>query len=167
MKTYRNALIALLFVSVTTIAAPAREDSVKELLAVVEAKNMVTAMQSQIDALMNNVIQQALNGKSPTDKQQQAIANLKRKIVSIINKQLAWDNLEPMYVRIYTESFSEEEVSGMISFYRTPIGQAAIHKMPLLMQKSMMEAQRFMAEATPEMQKAQEEFLAEVKATSK
>ena len=72
-----------------------------------------------------------------------------------------------MYVRIYTESFTEDEVSGMISFYRTPIGQAAIHKMPLLMQKTMMEVQKSMAGTAPQMQKAQEEFLAEIKEASK
>jgi len=59
MKVLRNALIALLFSSMTAIAAPASEDSVKELLAVTEAKNLIAAMQTQIDSLMNNVIQQA------------------------------------------------------------------------------------------------------------
>ena len=162
MKVFRNALIALLFGSMAAIAAPASEDSVKELLAVMEAKNIVAGMQAQIDSLMSNAIQQALNGKAPTDKQQQAITTLKNKMVSIINKQMAWDNLEPIYLRIYTESFTEDEVSGMISFYRTPIGQAAIHKMPILMQKSMMEVQKYMAGAVPQMQKAQEEFLAEI-----
>ena len=93
--------------------------------------------------------------------------NLKNKVVSIANSRLAWETLEPMYLRIYAESFTEDEVSGMISFYRTPIGQAAIHKMPLLMQKSMIEVQKSMAGTAPQMQKAQEEFLAEIMAASK
>ena len=168
MKVLRNALIALLlFSSMTAIAAPASEDSIKELLAVTEAKNIIAGMQSKIDLLMNNVIKQSLNGKTPTDKQMQAITNLKNKVVSIANSRLAWETLEPMYLRIYAESFTEDEVSGMISFYRTPIGQAAIHKMPLLVQKSMIEVQKSMAETAPQIQKAQEEFLAEINAASK
>ena len=167
MKVLRNALIALLFSSMTAIAAPASEDSIKELLAVTEAKNIIAGMQSKIDLLMNNVIKQSLNGKTPTDKQMQAITNLKNKVVSIANSRLAWETLEPIYLRIYAESFTEDEVSGMISFYRTPIGQAAIHKMPLLVQKSMIEVQKSMAETAPQIQKAQEEFLAEINAASK
>ena len=67
-----------------------------------------------------------------------------------------------MYVRLYKETFSEEEVKGMLAFYRTPSGQAVIHKMPLLMQKVMLETNTMIRSMSPEMQKIQQDFASEM-----
>jgi uncharacterized protein len=167
MNVLRNALIALLFCSATAMAAPASDSSIKQLLNVTQAQKLVDGMRAQFDTLMNNVVQQALQGKTPTPKQQQAIANMKNRMVALIQGELAWEKIEPMYLRLYKESFSEEEVVGMLSFYKTPAGLAIINKMPMLMQKTMLEVQKMLSGATPQMQKIQEQFVAEIKAANK
>lgn len=167
MNILRSSMIALLFCSATAIAAPASESSIKQLLAVTQAQKLVDGMRVQFDSLMNNAVQQALQGKTPTAKQQQAIANMKNRMVTLIQGELAWEKLEPMYLRLYSESFSEEEVAGMLSFYKTPAGQAIIYKMPTLMQKTMLEVQKMISGATPQMQKIQEQFIVEINAASK
>lgn len=166
MQTLRNVLLTLLFCSTTAIAAPASEDSVRQLLAVSQAQKLVDGMGAQFNTLMNNVVQQALNGKAPSAKQQEAITKMKNRMVALMQGELAWAKVEPMYIRLYMESFSEEEVAGMVSFYKTPAGQAVINKMPLLMQKTMVEVQTMISSTTPQMQKIQEEFLAEMKVVS-
>ena len=167
MNVLRNALIALLFCSTSAAATPATDGSIKQLLAVTQAQKLVDGMRAQLDSLMNNSVQQALKGKAPTPSQQQAIANMKNKMVDLIQGELAWEKLEPMYLRLYKESFSEEEVASMLSFYKTPGGQALVHKMPTLMQKTMLEVQKMISGATPQMQKIQQEFIAEMTAASK
>lgn len=166
MKTLKTVLVILLFSSATAIAAPASEGSVRQLLAVSQAQKLMDGMGAQFDDLMNNAIQQALNGKAPTAKQQQAITKMKNRMVALMQGELAWEKVEPMYIRLYMESFSEEEVAGMVSFYKTPAGQAVINKMPLLMQKTMVEVQAMISGAVPKMQKIQEDFLAEMKVAS-
>ncbi|MDR2506703.1 MAG: DUF2059 domain-containing protein [Candidatus Accumulibacter sp.] len=116
---------------------------------------------------MNNTVQQALQGKNPTPKQQQAITNMKNRMVEIMQGEFAWEKLEPMCLRLYKESFSEEEVAGMLAFYKTPAGQALIHKMPVLMQKTMLEVQKMFSDVSPKMQKIQEQFAAEMASASK
>jgi len=167
MNVLRNALIALLFCSATAMAAPASDSSIKQLLNITHARKVVDGMRAQLDTAMNNVVQQALQGKTPTPRQQQAIANMKNRMFALMQGETAWEKLEPMYLRIYKESFSEEEIAGMLSFYKTPAGLAVINKMPVLMQKTMLEVQKMLGGVTPQMQKIQEQFVAEIKTASK
>ena len=77
---------------------------------------------------------------------------------------LDWKKLEPVYVRIYQKSFSQEEVDGMIAFYKTPAGQAVIGKMPAVMQNTMDEMQQMMTPVMQKMQRMQQDVAAEMKA---
>lgn len=167
MNVLKNVLIAFLFCSKVAIAEPASESSIKQLLAVTQAQKLVEGMRGQFDLLMNNAIEQALKGKTPTAKHQQAIDNMKNRMVALLQGELTWEKLEPQYLRLYQDSFTEEEVAGILSFYETPAGQAIIYKMPVLMQKSMIEMQKRMGGIVPQIQKIQENFVAEIAATSK
>ena len=59
------------------------------------------------------------------------------KFTDIMREELSWSKMKPQYIRIYQESFSQEDVEGFIAFYRSPAGQAYVDKMPIVMQKSM------------------------------
>jgi hypothetical protein len=168
MNVVRNTLIALLFCSSTaTAAAPASESSIKQLLAVTQVQKLLDGMRVQFDSLMNNAVQQALKGKTPNTRQQEAIENMKNRMVALLQGELAWEKIEPMYLRLYKESFSEEEVDSMLSFYKTPGGQALINKMPGLMQKTMLEVQKMLSGVTPQLQKIQQDFITEIRTASK
>lgn len=167
MNALRYALLVLLFSSTTAIAAPASESSIKQLLAVTQTRKLLDGMRSQFDLLMTNAAQQALNGRTPTPRQQQAMTNMKNRMVALMQGELAWEKLEPMYLRLYSESFTEEEVAGMLSFYQTPAGQAIIYKMPMLTQKTMLEIQKMSSGLAPQMQKIQQDFVVEMMAASK
>jgi uncharacterized protein len=167
MKVVRNALLALLFTSTAVMAAPASDAAIKQLLSVTQAQRVIEAMRSNLDSVMNNAIQQALQGKTPTPAQQQAIARMKKRMVGVMKEELAWEKLEPIYLRLYKDSFTEEEIAGMLAFYKTPAGQAVIYKMPGLMQKTMQEVQKTVAGLSPQMQKIQQDFVAEMTAAGK
>lgn len=166
MNILKSTLVLLLFCTTTAFAAPASETSVKQLLEVTEAQNLIDGMRAQFDSLMNNAIQQSLQGKSPTPQQQQAIDNMRNSMVTIMQGALEWEKLEPMYVRMYKETFTEEEVAGMLTFYQTSAGQAVINKMPALMQQTMVEVQKLTSGIVPELQKVQKQFAAEMASAS-
>jgi len=90
----------------------------------------------------------------------------KHKMKTLVLSRLAWNKLEPMYVSIYKESFTEEEVAGIVAFYKTPAGQAVINKLPTLLQKTMAEVQKIIADLTPQLQQIQQDSIAETKAAS-
>lgn len=167
MKIFKHAALVLLFGSVSAMAAPVSEGSVRQLLEVTQAQKLVDGMRMQVDKLMDNAIHDALKGKEPNVAQQQAIDTMKKKIVALLQAEISWGKLEPMYLRLYQESFSEEEVAGMLAFYKTPSGQAVIYKLPGLMHKTLLEVQKMTSGMSPQMQQIQQDFAVEMTAASK
>ena len=170
MKILRNSvvmMIILLLSATAAMAAPASDNSIRELLSVTQAKKIVDVMLKQVDAMMDNNVQRALQGKTPTPAEQKAIDKMKSKMTALFREELAWGKLEPVYLRLYRDTFTEKEVTGMLSFYKTPAGQAVIHKMPELMKKTMLEVRTMLSQDRPKMRKIQEDFLAEMRAAQK
>lgn len=114
---------------------------------------------------MNNSLQKALQGKTPTPSEQKVINKKQERMTALIKEELDWNKLEPMYIRLYKESFTQVEVDGILEFYKAPAGQANINKMPILMQKTMGEMQGMMGGLMPKLQKIQQEFAVELRAT--
>jgi hypothetical protein len=54
------------------------------------------------------------------------------------------DALQRMVVRVYQATYTQDEVDGLIAFYKTPAGQALVNKGPLLMQNMMDEMRALM-----------------------
>ena len=167
MNILRNALIIVLLSSTVAMAAPASEDSIEQLLAVVQAQKLLDDVLNQFDARMNSTVQQTLKGKTPDTREQQAINNMKSKMGVLIREELSWEKIKPIYIRIYKESLTEEEVAGILSFYKTPAGQALIHKMPVLQQKTILEIRILIDVLMPRMTKIYQEYDAELNATTK
>lgn len=160
MKVFINILVAfILSISTAAMAAPATEQSIKQLLAVTEAHKFADDVIAQYKFFINNITQKALKGKSPNQKQKIVIANMNEKIMAIVHNEMAWNKLEPLYIRLYKETFTEEEVVGMLSFYETPAGKALLSKMPALLQNAMTECRNMMSASLPRIAKIEEEFV--------
>lgn len=166
-KFFRIACFLFAFLSTPSFAAPLTDASLKQLIDITEMRNMISGMLSQIEGSMDGFIQQSLHGKQVSQKEQKAINTMKTKMIALVKQEYTWDKIEPTITKIYRESFTEEEVKGMIDFYQTPSGQAVIKKMPVVMQKSMIGMQSQISVLMPKMQAIQREFLAELKAIDK
>lgn len=147
--------------------APPTEASVKQLLEVAQARKLVDSVMTQMDNLMQQSIAQATRGQTISPKVQKEIDKGRGEMLAMMKDLLDWSKLEPLYVRVYQKSFSQQEVDGMIAFYKTPAGQAVIGKMPSVMQNTMDEMQQMMAPVMQKMQKMQQDVVAEMKAEGK
>ena len=168
MKNFvRICLVLVLLSPAMAMAAPASDASIKELMAITETRKLIESLPAQVEAQMTSSIQQKLAGKTVTPAQQQAVDNLKKKVTALIADECSYAKMEPMFLPIYRETFSEEEVAGMIAFYKTPAGEAVIHKMPVLMQKTMGMQQQMLMQVMPKIQEIQQQFAAEMEKASK
>jgi hypothetical protein len=167
MRILGTAILALLLSSTTAFAAPASEASIRQLLEVTQVRRLLDDIRQQTYALMNDIARQATRGQAPNAKQQAAIAKMKQKMIGVMQAELAWEKMEPLYLRLYQETFSEEEVASMLDFYNTPAGKALVVKMPALVQKTMHEVQAMVSALTPKMRQIEREFVDEMKAASR
>ena len=78
--------------------------------------------------------------------------------MDLIMKEISWENLKDDYISIYEETFTEEELRGLITFYKSPVGRSFIEKQPDLMKRTMMISQKQMMELVPKIQELTREM---------
>ncbi len=124
---------------------------------------MVNGMYAALEPAMRQGMAQATGGKEPTQEQKRIMDRFAQRMSELMRSELSWAKMEPMQIRIYRESFEQTEVDGLIEFYRSPIGQSFLSKMPVVTQKAMAEMQVYMQQVLPKMQSAMQEMSTEVK----
>ncbi|ENX06478.1 hypothetical protein F898_03428 [Acinetobacter courvalinii] len=137
MKKLFITIILGTVISIPAFAQPASKDSIKQLLKITKSEQFLGQMSPQISNMMHSSIEKFTQGKQLTTKQELALVNYSQELGKIMQEQLTWAKLEPEMIKIYAEEFTQQEIDGMIQFYKTPVGQSTIDKMPIVMQKSM------------------------------
>ena len=150
-----------------TAANPPSEASVKQLLEVTQARKLIDSIMSQMDNLMQQAVAQAAAGRDIPDSVQKEIDRQRAETIAMMKQLLDWQKLEPMYVRIYQKTFTQQEVEGMLVFYKTPAGAAVITKMPSIMQNTMDETQAMMGPVMEKVQHLQQDVAARMKEVKK
>jgi hypothetical protein len=158
----------LLLLAVTCLAAQAAESvpteaAIRELLTVTHAQKILDEMIPQVDAMMQKAMAEALKGQPVSPAAQKLIEQSRANAMAMMKEELAWSKLEPLYMRVYQKSLTQEEVTGMIELYKTPAGQAMINKMPIVLQNTMAEMQTMVAPVMQRLQKSQEQLVADIK----
>jgi hypothetical protein len=130
-------------------AEPTSAELADELLKVLELeKNMsqyfAMAQQSMAESVKQT---QAMMGVTNASAEAEMAKSLK-----IIQEALSWENLKADFIALYSETFTAEELQGILDFYKSPAGQKFIVKQPELMQKSMQISQKLMARIMPRLQ---------------
>jgi uncharacterized protein len=74
------------------------------------------------------------------------------KLMAMMEKEWTWEKVKGEYVGLYAEMFTEDELKGVISFYKTPAGMAFINKQPELVKRSMELSRKMMNEIVPKIQ---------------
>ena len=137
-----------------------------------KAEQLLTAMKS--DALSRQMIEQfrttMMNRMGTADApapMKPLMEQYRQKMIDLVADHLQWSRLKPKIVTIYAESFTEEELNGILAFYASPAGHALVDKMPGLVTKSMEISQKEMETLQPEIQRLSDELLAKLKAQTK
>jgi uncharacterized protein len=144
-------------------AAPPSEASIVELLRLTKADTLIEGMLSHMEQNIRNGMQQAAAGKPLSVEQHRMMELAPAKLTALVREELSWDKLKPIYVQVYVETFEQAEVDGLIAFYRSPVGQSFVNKMPVVQQKSMAITQQRMQSFGPRMEAAMAELMEQIK----
>lgn len=161
-----KALLALVLslASLGANAAPPSDESIQTLFKVMKAETLLDGIYASIEPVMRQSIAQASQGQTLTDQQRRLMELAPQRLSELLRRELSWAKLEPIQLAIYRETFDQAEIDGLIAFYRTPVGQAFVDKMPLASQRAMLATQRQMQEVTPKIKAAMDALMAEVQA---
>jgi len=101
--------------------SPGHRQAAEELLS-------VSGMKGSMDKMIDNMLTMQVQ-RNPN------MLPYKDIMMKFLRKYLSFENIRGDFISIYTEEFTEGELRKITAFYRTPVGQKTIQRMPALMRK--------------------------------
>jgi uncharacterized protein len=165
--------VAVLLVVLAVGCCGARADEASKRAKAEELFTLLR-MDQTMGALTTNVMKQvqAMTQSMPgadqaTPEQKKLVADFQQRVLDLVNKKLGWKALEPDFINLYASTYTEEELNGIVAFYKSPVGQKMLDKTPDLMTKSTDITQQKMREVQPEFNQLVQDFMKQMAATSK
>ena len=132
-------------------AAPPTPAQIDRLLQVMDAQKvidqMVPAMMQATRTQMEQLLDRNQASQADRDRMQRILAAQE----ASVRDMLSWDKLKPLYVRVYSDTMTADEVLAMTRFYESPEGRSVMQKMPQILQRTMQEMQPLAESAVQEM----------------
>ncbi|MCU1716976.1 DUF2059 domain-containing protein [Pseudomonas sp. 5P_3.1_Bac2] len=115
----------------------------EKFLLVVRADKLTVPVYAQVQQMFA----QRFAETKATDKA--VLETYQAKANTALDQAVAWDKLKPDLVKLYTTSFTEQEMQDLISFYESPLGKKVLEKMPELTGRSAQLTQARLESAVP------------------
>src|ERR1700693_6360451 len=111
-------LLILVITCASAYGADSRpsDNSIDALLRVTEAHKILDKMKSQFDVIMKNILQEVFHGEAITPDKQKQVDDMQNQMVEMFKKEMSWENLEPTFKKIYSDTFTQKEVDDMLAF---------------------------------------------------
>jgi uncharacterized protein len=160
MKKFLASTATALFAG-AAFAAPATPASVETLITLSKADQVLDVVYAGLEQNIRQGMAAAVGDKPLTPPQQQALQAIPARLSEVIRTEMSWAALKPIFVQVYTETFDQDEVDGLIAFYQSPIGQRFVAKQGPLAQRSGAATQQLLISAMPRIQATMEGALKE------
>lgn len=131
------------------ISTPPSVESIKSPLQIVEVRKLLDGIAGQVDGRVTAQMQGAVGGRNLTPEQEAILGRTRDNISALVKETISWEAMEAMSIRLYREALTQDELDGMLAFYKTPAGKAVIKKMPRLTQAISTEMQGMIQSMMP------------------
>jgi hypothetical protein len=166
MKRWIAVLVVLLAVAPGARADDAsKRAKVQELFVTMHMDRMMSQIMDMVMKQTRQVTQGMPGADKMTPEQMKLVEQFQAKVEGMVNETLGWKALEPDYIKLYADTYSEEEIDGILTFYKSPVGQTLLAKTPELTAKSGAIVQAKMVDFQPKMKALMEDFMKQVEAT--
>jgi hypothetical protein len=139
-------------------------ESIRNLLELMQSKKILQAMTEQLDSTYDGMLNKQLEGQDLTPEQQKDIAVRRKAAMDMVRELLNWKSMESLYLKVYSDTFTQSEIDGMAAFYASPAGQAVVLKLPLAAKNTMAEMQVRVRQMIPKLQQMAKETAEQIKA---
>ncbi len=172
-RTSRSAKSTLVLISLCIAAAvpAARADEashrakVEEMLRLTKTESGLHEQLTNLQTRVGELAKQQFNLPSPTADQTAAIAEYQTKVQQITTEEVGWEQVRPVIVKLYSDSFTDADLDGIIAFYKSPAGEALVAKMPQVAAKTTGTVQDRIKELQPKLAALTQSYAEKMKLT--
>ncbi len=161
MKRWIAMLVVVLMVAPVMARADqaSKQAKVKELFAAMHMDHNLDRMKASMEQQVH-MTAESVSGSGPlTPAKQKLKQNYINGAMNAVNASFGWTVLEPEYVKLYAESYTDAELDGMLAFYKSPAGQAMLAKTPQILAGVMEIVHGRMGVFEPRMQALQDAYV--------
>jgi uncharacterized protein len=116
-----------------SLAAHADEAShrakANELMVILHTQGMVERISDNFKAKVADAADK-ISAAAPADNGKTRVADFDKKANQIIDTKLGWENMQASFTDTFAKDFTEEQLDGIIAFYKSPAGLALLQIMP-------------------------------------
>jgi hypothetical protein len=161
MKRWILMLVVVMVVAPVGARADdaSKQAKVKELFAVMHMDHSLDRMRSAMAQQVQATAKNASGAETMTPAKKQMQQEFIDNSMKVVDDNFGWAVLEPAYVKLYADTYTEAELDGILAFYKSPSGQALLTKTPELSAGSMQIVHGHMGDFQPKMQALQELYL--------
>ena len=157
----RPVLAATVLALAALAASPAvyadeasKEAKIEEMFRITKIDRLQDQVMDQLRGALGNMLEQpSVPAEVKANRKE-----LEDEVWAIIRKHVSFEKIKADYVRIYSETLTEDEIDSILAFYKTPGGRAMLEKLPILTKKGMEIGTSQMKDVGPEIQQAIEKF---------
>jgi hypothetical protein len=161
-RSFMNRSFAVLALALTFSLTARADDAsqharAQELVSILHSERMVTQISGAILKQVSDAARQ-VTGSNPSPENQTRLTEFNKKATDLVNAQFSWDVMGPQIVNIYAKAFTEDELTAILNFYKSPAGTAFLAKAPDINQQLQQLAQPKLAALQTQLREAFEEF---------
>jgi len=130
---------------------PAKLAAIEELLSLTKVDQLTQQILNQVEQATKPQIEK-IQGADRRSEMTADLQTFQGQVFGLIRERLDYAKVKPEYVKLYDETFTTEELTGIVTFYRSPAGQAYLKKLPVLTSNSLDLANKIMANSMQEIQ---------------
>jgi len=158
-----SAAIVVFTLTSRAIAGEPTPGQIQTAVELLELTGTRKAMEQGFNAGIAPALQQFRNAGVPPE----GLKEISDTIQAFFNETFKWDDVKGELAVMYCDEYTEAEMKELIVFYKTPIGQKSVEKMPILMQRGAEWGMKRSTAKSTELQKRLMPVIAKYKAQMK
>ncbi len=131
---------------------------VQELFTLLHVDQVTKQILGNLDRQMQGLSTHQF-GATPTPEQQKQFTDLKGHVNGLVEQTIGWKVIEPDYLKLYSDTYTEPEVDSFLTFYKSPAGQTMLNKSPEVAAKSLAITQQHMSSIEPQLRQMVADFV--------
>jgi hypothetical protein len=128
----------------TASVSGTKDAKIEELLTLMKIEQLQKQAMDNVLQMISNQLKSQPDAAKAEEKQ--------KRIFALMADKTSWKNMKPTYIKVYSDTYNDSEIDGILLFYRSQAGKAMVDKQPALMSKMSTTMSDQMKELTPEIQ---------------
>lgn len=139
-------------------ANPDKQAKAEEIIQLTHTDQLMQRVMAQMNERMKNQAAQQAARMNLNAEQKAAFDDYETKLNQLVTNAVNWEKMKPIMVQVYAETYTTDELEGILKFYRSPAGQSMVAKSPELMSKTMSLMMQQMSTLQPQIEQLTKDF---------